>query len=149
MPVIPSLKRLLLAAGSLLVLVACSTTTDSADRSSTSTKPAVTQHQTAPPASGGSVPGSTVAPDRLVYVATRTIKYGEPGDGLVASGAIAANALPAGQVRPALAIREADELAAKLAVAEIAPGTIVLSGMFVDPCRAEPCGSIPRAGADE
>lgn len=144
------LPRFALAAALLSVLVSCGSSPGTSDASDTSTQKSAT---TLPSATGNpagtSVPavGGSTAPVQIVYVTTRAIKAGEPGDDALGAGAIVAQPLQTGQTRPATALREADEFVGKLAMADIPEGTVVVSGMFVDPCRAEPCGSIPRASS--
>ena len=67
-----------------------------------------------------------------VYVARETIPRGTEGSVAVSSNQIVAAEIPQ-KFRPATAIQTPDAVQKKVALFEIAPGTVIVEGMFVDP----------------
>lgn len=67
-----------------------------------------------------------------VYVARETIPRGTEGSLAVSSGQIVAAEIPQ-KYRPATAIQSPDAVQKKVALFSIAPGTVIVEGMFVDP----------------
>ncbi len=71
-----------------------------------------------------------------VYVAKGEIKRGIPGEQATQSGDISQAQIPQ-EFRPNTAISTTDEIAKKVALFDIAPGTVIVQGMFVDPATTQ------------
>lgn len=71
-----------------------------------------------------------------VYVAKGEIKRGVPGEQATQSGDISQAQIPQ-EFRPNTAISTTDEIAKKVALFDIAPGTVIVQGMFVDPATTQ------------
>ncbi len=67
-----------------------------------------------------------------VFIASGQIKRGAPGQQSVDAGDIKQTQIPQ-QFRPDTAINTTDEIGPKVALFDIAPGTVIVQGMFVDP----------------
>lgn len=70
-----------------------------------------------------------------VYVARGPIAEGTPGEQAIANGSITVSEINA-EFRPDTAIVSPDEIAAKAALLNIAPNTVIVRGMFIDPSEA-------------
>ena len=66
-----------------------------------------------------------------VYVAKETVKRGTEGKQAIDSNQITAAEIPQ-KYRPATAIQTPDAITKKVALFDIAPGTVIVEGMFVD-----------------
>lgn len=71
-----------------------------------------------------------------VFVAKGEVKRGTPGEDAVKSGAIGSAKIQQ-EFKPATAINSTDEITKKVALFDIAPGTVVVQGMFVDPAQTQ------------
>jgi len=71
-----------------------------------------------------------------VFVAKNNVKRGTPGETAVRDGSIG-GALIQQEFRPATAITTTDEIQKKVALFDIAPGTVIVQGMFVDPAQTQ------------
>jgi Flp pilus assembly protein CpaB len=71
-----------------------------------------------------------------VFVAKGEVKRGVPGEQATQSGDIAQAQIPQ-EFRPNTAINTTDEIAKKVALFDIAPGTVIVQGMFVDPATTQ------------
>jgi pilus assembly protein CpaB len=67
-----------------------------------------------------------------VYVVEEPVVTGTPGDQAVAEKLIGVGEIPQ-EFRPATAITDTAVLAGKVALTDLAPGQVVVDGMFVDP----------------
>lgn len=70
------------------------------------------------------------------YQAEDLIPRGTPGADALNSGAISENGIPQ-EFRPETAITSTDEILQKVALFDIAPGTVIVQGMFVDPATTQ------------
>jgi Flp pilus assembly protein CpaB len=71
-----------------------------------------------------------------VFVAKDDVPQGTPGDTATADGSVGTSKIPQ-EFRPATAITSADEIVKKVAVFDIAPGTVIVQDMFVDPSQTQ------------
>jgi len=71
-----------------------------------------------------------------VFAAKGEIKRGVPGEQATQNGDIAKAQIPQ-EFRPNTAINTTDEIAKKVALFDIAPGTVIVQGMFVDPATTQ------------
>ncbi|MCU0268723.1 MAG: Flp pilus assembly protein CpaB [Acidimicrobiales bacterium] len=71
-----------------------------------------------------------------VFVARETVVRGEDGGVALDQGLIQTDVIPQ-KYYPATAIKSADEIAKKVALFDIAPGTVIVQGMFVDPSTTQ------------
>lgn len=71
-----------------------------------------------------------------VYKADLSVARGTEGLAAVDSGAIVVDQIPR-EFRPGTAISTTDEIAGKVALFDIAPGTVIVTDMFVDPATTQ------------
>jgi pilus assembly protein CpaB len=71
-----------------------------------------------------------------VFVAKAPVPQGTPGETATADGSVGTSKIPQ-EFRPATAINSADEIVRKVAIFDIAPGTVIVQGMFVDPAETQ------------
>jgi Flp pilus assembly protein CpaB len=71
-----------------------------------------------------------------VFAAKSQVPRGTPGETAVADGSVGAAKIPQ-EFRPATAITSTDEIQKKVALFDIAPGTVIVQGMFVDPAQTQ------------
>lgn len=71
-----------------------------------------------------------------VFSAKSQVPRGTPGETAVADGSVGAAKIPQ-EFRPATAITSTDEIQKKVALFDIAPGTVIVQGMFVDPAQTQ------------
>lgn len=71
-----------------------------------------------------------------VFVAKADVPQGTPGETATADGSVGTSKIPQ-EFRPATAITSADEITKKVAVFDIAPGTVIVQDMFVDPSQTQ------------
>jgi Flp pilus assembly protein CpaB len=71
-----------------------------------------------------------------VFVAKSQVPQGTPGDTATSDGSVGTSKIPQ-EFRPATAINSADEIVKKVAIFDIAPGTVIVQGMFVDPAQTQ------------
>lgn len=71
-----------------------------------------------------------------VFVAKGEVPRGTPGEEAVKSGAVGSSKIQQ-EFKPATSINSPDELMKKVALFDIAPGTVIVQGMFVDPAQTQ------------
>lgn len=71
-----------------------------------------------------------------VFVAKGEVPRGTPGETAVKDGGIGSAKIQQ-EFKPATAINSPDEVAKKVALFNIAPGTVIVQGMFVDPAQTQ------------
>lgn len=71
-----------------------------------------------------------------VFSAKAEVPRGTPGETAVADGSVGSAKIPQ-EFRPATAITSTDEIQKKVALFDIAPGTVIVQGMFVDPAQTQ------------
>lgn len=71
-----------------------------------------------------------------VFVAKGEVTRGTPGADAVKSSAIGSAKIQQ-EFKPATSINSTDEIAKKVALFNIAPGTVIVQGMFVDPAQTQ------------
>lgn len=100
----------------------------------TDLRPAVPPESSGPVGtySTSTIDGATVGKLVDVYSVAATVPRGTSATDAVAAGSIRRTQIPQ-QFRPTTAINTTDEIVGKVALFELAPGTIVVQGMFVDP----------------
>jgi hypothetical protein len=101
------------------------------------TDPTSTDPGTSGPASttthpGTAAPGTTVPAMTTVYAAAGPITRGTTGEDVVAQALVVPEQIPL-QFAPTTAILTLDVLPGKVALFDMAPGTIIVEGMFIDP----------------
>ena len=71
-----------------------------------------------------------------VFVAKSQVVQGTPGETAAADGSVGTSKIPQ-EFRPATAITSTDEIRKKVALFDIAAGTVIVQGMFVDPAQTQ------------
>lgn len=71
-----------------------------------------------------------------VFVAKGQVKRGTPGETAVKDGSIGSAKIQQ-EFKPSTAINTTDEITKKVALFDIAPGTVIVQGMFVDPAQTQ------------
>ncbi len=71
-----------------------------------------------------------------VFSAQADIPRGTPGETATADGSVSSSKIPQ-EFKPATAITSTDEIEKKVALFDIAQGTVIVQGMFVDPATTQ------------
>jgi flagella basal body P-ring formation protein FlgA len=103
-----------------------------------------TQSDVVPAAPAGTGTGTAPPTEMLesVLVATGDIPVGSAGDEAIAQGLITVRSVPAKWVPPST-VMTPDDVRGRVARFPIAPGTLIVDGMFVDPAQRSPTAAGP------